>query len=48
MIGHSRPDLGTEEADAAHQIIARGQVAQGPVVAAFEEDVAGGWDGDMV
>jgi dTDP-4-amino-4,6-dideoxygalactose transaminase len=39
-IPHSRPDLGADEAEAARRTVAGGQVAQGPVVAAFEEDVA--------
>ncbi len=40
-IPHSCPDLGEAEAAAAHAVVASGQVAAGPVVAAFEEEVAG-------
>ena len=39
-IPHSRPDLGADEADAARGTVAGGHVAQGPVVAAFEAEVA--------
>ncbi|MDP7447737.1 MAG: DegT/DnrJ/EryC1/StrS family aminotransferase [Candidatus Latescibacteria bacterium] len=40
MIPHSRPDLGREEAEAAQDVVASGDVAQGPVVAAFEAEMA--------
>jgi len=39
-IPHSRPTLGEEEARAAAAVVASGQVAEGPAVAAFEQELA--------
>lgn len=40
MIPHSKPTLGAEEAAAAARVLASGQLAQGPEVAAFEAEAA--------
>jgi perosamine synthetase len=40
VIPHSKPLLGAEEAQAAAEVIASGQVAEGPVTAAFEREIA--------
>lgn len=39
-IPHSRPTLGEEEARAAAAVVASGHVAEGPAVAAFEQELA--------
>ncbi len=39
-IPHSRPSLGAEEAAAAAAVVASGQLAEGPEVAAFEREAA--------
>lgn len=40
MIPHSRPTVGTREAEASARVISSGQLAQGREVAAFEEECA--------
>ena len=40
LVPHSRPTLGEEEARAVHDVVLSGQVAQGPQVARFEEELA--------
>ena len=40
MIPHSKPTLGHEEAEAAARVVASGHLAQGPEVAAFEQECA--------
>lgn len=39
FIPHSRPLLGTEEADEAHRVVLSGMLAQGPEVAALEQEM---------
>lgn len=40
MIPAARPEIGVEEADAAHRVIMSGMLAQGPEVAGFEQEFA--------
>jgi len=40
FIPHSRPTLGEEEAKATAEVVLSGQIAQGPQVARFEEELA--------
>ncbi|MBI2217770.1 MAG: DegT/DnrJ/EryC1/StrS aminotransferase family protein [Candidatus Rokubacteria bacterium] len=40
MIPHSRPTLGEEDASRVARVVASGQIAQGPAVAAFERGMA--------
>src|SRR4029079_14380560 len=40
VIPAARPEVGIEEADAAHRVIMSGMLAQGPEVAAFEQEFA--------